>query len=101
MRNNTKLLMIAGLIVTIGLAVLLSPYASSKPDGLDRVAADNGFLESATDHSLSDSPVADYSVRGVDDARLSTGLAGLVGVLITLGIGLALFACLRILRPKE
>jgi hypothetical protein len=45
-----------------------------------------------------DSPVADYTVRGVDNERLSTGLAGLIGVLVTFGVGLGLFALLRTMR---
>jgi hypothetical protein len=97
-RSNTRLFVIAGLLVTIGLAMAVSGFASSSPDGLERVAEDKGFLETAKDHLLVDSPVADYAVKGVDNERLSTGLSGLIGVLITFGIGLALFALLRATR---
>jgi cobalt/nickel transport protein len=97
--SNRRLFLIAGLLVTIGLALVVSGFASSSPDGLERVAEDKGFLESAQDHLFADGPLADYTVRGVDDERLSTGLAGLVGVLITFGVGLGLFALLRATRP--
>lgn len=82
----------AGLAIAVALAFLVAPVASSKPDGLERVAIDQGFSDSAQDHDLADSPTADYGVKGVDDARLSTGLAGALGIGVTFLVagGLAL-----------
>jgi cobalt/nickel transport protein len=97
--SNLRLFVIAGLLVAIGLALIVSGFASSSPDGLEKVAGDKGFLETAKDHLFADSPVADYAVRGVDNERLSTGLAGLIGVLVTFGVGLAVFALVRVMRP--
>jgi hypothetical protein len=99
MHRDTKLFIAAGLLVAAGLGLLVSPFASSAPDGLERVAAEEGFIDSAEDHALSDGPVADYSVRGVDNERVSTAIAGLIGVLITFGVGLALFTAIRRHRP--
>jgi cobalt/nickel transport protein len=96
--SNLRLFLLAGLLVAVGLALFVGGFASSSPDGLERVAEDKGFLETARDHLFADSPVADYAVKGVDNERLSTGLAGLIGVLITFGVGLALFALLRTMR---
>jgi hypothetical protein len=73
----------------------VSGFASSEPDGLERVAEDEGFSDSAEGHDLADSPVADYGVDGVDNERLSTGLAGLIGVVVTFGVGCALFLVVR------
>jgi cobalt/nickel transport protein len=98
MRSNLRLFLIGGLLVTIALAVVVSGFASSSPDGLERVAEDKGFLETARDHLFVDGPLADYTVEGVDNERLSTGLSGLIGVLVTFGVGLALFALLRSIR---
>jgi cobalt/nickel transport protein len=97
--SNLRLFLIAGLLVAVGLALIVSGFASSSPDGLEKVAEDKGFLETAQDHLFADSPLADYAVKGVDNERLSTGLAGLVGVLVTFGIGLAVFALVRTMRP--
>ena len=36
---------------------------------------------------MEDSPLAGYGIRGVDNPYLSTGLAGVAGVLLTFGIG--------------
>jgi cobalt/nickel transport protein len=96
--SNTRLFLIAGLLVTIGLALGVSGFAASSPDGLEKVAEDKGFLETARDHRFADGPLADYTVEGVGNERLSTGLSGLIGVLITFGVGLALFALLRAMR---
>jgi cobalt/nickel transport protein len=96
--SNMRLFLIAGLLVAVGLVLVVSPFASSSPDGLEKVATDKGFLETAQDHAFADSPLADYAVEGVDNERLSTGLSGLIGVLITFGVGLALFALLRTMR---
>jgi cobalt/nickel transport protein len=93
--SNLRLFLVAGLLVAIGLALVVSGFASSSPDGLEKVAGDKGFLETAQDHLFADSPLADYKVTGVGNERLSTGLAGLIGVLVTFGVGLALFALVR------
>ena len=93
--GKVRLFVIAGLLVAVGLALVVSGFASSSPDGLERVAEDKGFLETARDHLFADGPLADYTVKGVGNERLSTGLAGLIGVLVTFGLGLAVFALLR------
>ena len=101
MRSNLRLFLLGGLLVVLGLAMLVSGFASSAPDGLEKVATDKGFLETARDHLFADSPLADYAVKGVGNERLSTGLSGLIGVLVTFGVGLALFALLRAMRPRS
>jgi cobalt/nickel transport protein len=93
--SNMRLFLIAGLLLAIGLALVVSPFASSSPDGLEKVATDKGFLETAKDHLFADSPLADYAVKGVGNERLSTGLSGLIGVLLTFGVGWGLFALVR------
>lgn len=75
-----------GLIVALALAFFVSPSASGEPDGLNKVAIDKGFADTENDHALDDAPTAGYEVRGVDDDRLSTGVAGVVGVTITFAV---------------
>ena len=65
MKGNAKLFLAAGLLLAGGLALLVSPFASGSPDGLNRVAVDKGFDKSATDHALDGSPVAGYAIRGI------------------------------------
>jgi len=99
--SNTRVFLLAGLLLALGLALFAGPFASGSPDGLEKVAEDKGFSDTATDHDLADSPVADYAVRGVDDERISTGLSGVIGVLITFGVGLGLFGLLRLRRESQ
>lgn len=84
-----------GLLVCLLVAGVASYYASSHPDGLEYVAEQTGFLDSAEDSATADSPLADYSTRGVDDERLSGGLAGVIGVVVMLLLSSGLFWALR------
>jgi cobalt/nickel transport protein len=76
----------AGLILALVLAFFVSPSASGDPDGLDKVAIDKGFADTERDQALDDAPTAGYEVRGVDDDRLSTGVAGVIGVAVTFAV---------------
>jgi PDGLE domain len=100
-RKGIYAIMIGGLIVVLGLAFFVSPLASSSPDGLEKVATDEGFIDTAEDHDMADSPLADYGVEGVDNESLSTGLSGIIGVAITLGIALLLFGIFHARRGRD
>lgn len=80
---SRRALLVAGLLVALLLAGGVSYFASSDPDGLNKVAADEGFDEGAKDHDLDDSPFAGYETSGVGDGRVSGGLAGVAGVGVT------------------
>ena len=90
-----------GLLVAVLLAVLVGPRASSKPDGLEKVAIDKGFDGHGRDSATADLPTADYAVRGVDDDGLSTGLAGLIGVVATFAVGGGLLLAARRLSTRR
>jgi hypothetical protein len=99
--GNTKLFVLGGLLAAVALALFVSPFANSNPDGLERVATDKGFAASERDHALKDGPVSDYSFRGVDNERVGTGIAGLIGVTLTFGVGTLMFGVLRTLRKRH
>ncbi|HEV8425463.1 MAG TPA: PDGLE domain-containing protein [Actinomycetes bacterium] len=99
--SSLRMFLVGGLLVAAGLALVVSGFASSSPDGLEKVAEDKGLLETARDHLFADGPLADYQVAGVHNERLSTGVSGLIGVLITFGLGMALFALVRGLRSRR
>lgn len=88
-------LAVLALLLTVLLAGGASYYASSHPDGLEHVAERTGFLDSAEDSATADSPLADYRTRGVEDERVSGGLAGLTGVGAVLAVSGGLFWLLR------
>jgi cobalt/nickel transport system permease protein len=89
-----------GLVVALAVAFFVSPFASSSPDGLQRVAIDSGFEGTATDHALAGAPLADYGVKG-DDGGLSTGVAGVIGVGLTFVVGAGLFLVIRTVRRRR
>ena len=62
----------------------LAPLASSSPDGLERVAEDQGFIDAARDAAFQVIP--DYLFPGVGSEALATILAGLIGTLILFGL---------------
>lgn len=93
--NKQSKFLIAGFVVSLFLAGVVSNYASSHPDGLEKVAEDIGFLDSAKDHTYADGPLADYGVKGIENERLSTGAAGVIGVIATAGVSTGLFLLLR------
>lgn len=76
------------------LAAVVSFYASSSPDGLEKVAGEIGFLDTAKDHANSDFALADYGVAGVENERFSVGLAGTIGVVTTGVVAVVLFMAL-------
>ena len=95
------------LLVAGGLSYLASP----DPDGLDTVTlngcdvvrTDAGeqlegtcIAQHAGDHALSAGPLADYTVGGGEG---TVGLAGVIGVLVTLGLAGGLFWLLRRRSP--
>jgi cobalt/nickel transport system permease protein/cobalt/nickel transport protein len=92
---SRRAFLVAGLLVTLLVAGGASYYASSHPDGLEHVAEQTGFLDSAEDSPTADGPFADYSTRGVDDERVSVGITGVVGVAVTLLLAGGLFWALR------
>ena len=94
-KSNLKKFYALFFIAALSLAGGLSFYASSSPDGLEKVAKDEGFLESAEDSALSNSPLADYGLAGLDSERLSVGIAGVIGVVVTAIIALALFTLIK------
>ncbi|WP_205717737.1 PDGLE domain-containing protein [Actinomadura soli] len=92
---TTKRFFIGFLVVSLVLAGIVSFYASADPDGLEKVAEDKGISAKEKDHSLKDSPLGDYGVKGIDDSRLSGGLSGVIGVGAVLLVGGGLFWAVR------
>ncbi|MFI8948315.1 energy-coupling factor ABC transporter permease [Streptomyces sp. NPDC053750] len=92
---------ITGLVASLVLAGFVSFYASADPDGLEKVAADKGIDKKTEEHAAADSPLADYGVEDVTDARLSGGLAGVIGVGVTVVAGSAVFWAVRRRRADD
>jgi len=89
-QTRNRAFVLSGLGVALLIAIFLSPFASSDPDGLDRTAEDHGFSEKAAEdtparqlpfYSIFD----EYAVRGVPEV-IATPLAGLAGTLVAFGL---------------
>ncbi|KGN32637.1 hypothetical protein N802_17705 [Knoellia sinensis KCTC 19936] len=92
---STRRLVIAGLVISLILAGVVSLWASGNPDGLEFVAEKLGFVDTAGEHATGESPLADYGVAGVANERLSGGLAGILGVVAVAVIAFGLMFVLR------
>jgi len=91
----------SGLVVAAILVLVVAPLASGEPDGLERVAIDQGFIGTGEDSAVAGSPLADYGVSGVEDEATGTRVAGLVGVLVTFGVGAAIVGAFVAMRKRS
>ena len=77
------------IFLSVLIAGVLSYFASSHPDGLEKVSADKGLNTQETTSATSNSFFADYGIAGLEN---STGLAGIIGAVIT---GIAGYALIK------
>jgi hypothetical protein len=94
---STRRFALIAFVVSLLIAGVLSWYASSSPDGLEHVAETTGFGQTAQEHATAGGPLADYEAKGVHSGRLSTGLAGVIGVAVT---GLLMGGLVLVLRRR-
>lgn len=87
-----------GVLVALGLALFVAPFASSWPDGLERVAATLGFEHRAAATPVLAAPLPDYQFPGIGSAALSTVIAGVAGTLVAFGLAWLLASVLT--RPS-
>jgi hypothetical protein len=73
---------ILALAIAIGLATAVSPFASSAPDGLNRVASEKGFAVHAKEDRA---PLIDYEAA----------LGGFAGTLIVFAVGAGMARAVR------
>jgi hypothetical protein len=86
-------------VIAVGLALavavaLVSPWASSHPDGLEKVAEDEEFIDTAKDNGYEIIP--DYTFPGVENERVATILSGLVGIVIVAAVCFGLVFLMRV-----
>jgi len=82
------------IFLAILIAALAAFFASSHPDGLDKVAESFGFAEKAIDHPAF---MTGYSLPFLPAGHISTAAAGIIGVLFFLGLfqGIKIFFSAR------
>jgi cobalt/nickel transport system permease protein len=77
--TGNNIILVGGLLIALILAIL-SPLASANPDGLEKVAEQQGFINFAQSPLVEIIP--DYVIPGISDQNIATILAGIVGVVI-------------------
>jgi cobalt/nickel transport system permease protein len=93
---------VTGLGVAFAVALFASPFASSSPDGMSRVAINEGFDHTEQASPIEDaSPVGGYAVKGIDHEQVGTGLSGAIGVAATFAIGIGAFQGLRVISRRQ
>jgi cobalt/nickel transport system permease protein len=89
---------LTGVLITLAV-VLLSPFASASPDGLERVASDIGFLNTA--QSASYQVIPDYTIPFLGETPISTIVAGVIGVIVVLAIAFVTGRSLQSRKPNS
>lgn len=85
--KKTTTFVTVGIVAALIIAVFISPFASSFPDGLEKVAENFGFIQKAQ-NAVNDNIflIPDYSFGAVNHPLWQGALAGLFGVLIVAAI---------------
>ncbi len=87
-----------GLIIALGLALFVAPFACSWPDGLEKVAGVLGFQHHAAATPVLPAPIPKYALPGIQSAGWATAVAGAIGTVVVFGLAWLLA---RTLVPKE
>ncbi|MGX7829299.1 PDGLE domain-containing protein [Actinokineospora sp. 24-640] len=106
---SNRRFLIGFLLAALLIAGAVSYLASSSPDGLDHATlrgceevdgtlVGDCIAQDARDHDLADGPLADYAVAGAEG---TTGVAGVIGVVLTLAVAGGLFWVLRRRTPRQ
>jgi len=85
-------------VMILGLLLLIAPFASQLPDGLDRVAQSLGFESKKTENQGFSTPLKDYRFFGIESNALSTIAAGMIGAGIVFAIS---FLLAGVLIPRK
>jgi hypothetical protein len=93
MNGIRRMWWVAGLAIAVIVVAAAAAFASGDPDGLEAVAEEQGFIETAQDALYELIP--DYTFPGLDDPVISTIVAGLIGIGIVFALMIGLGRLLR------
>jgi cobalt/nickel transport system permease protein len=86
------------LLVVLGVALFVAPFACSWPDGLEAVAKQLGF-ESKAHEPLVTAPLSNYQLHGFNSPGMATALAGVIGTALVFGLAV-LFGRIAVRKPR-
>lgn len=87
------------LAIALVCSVFLSPFASSHPDGLEKVAEDREFIDRAAEQPHINSPIPDYVMPGIENEDIAVPVAGLIGTVMVFLLTLIIAKVLQ--KPEE
>ncbi len=99
MSKKTNSHVIAPLTSAVVVSLLLSPFASGFPDGLEWIAEKYNFLHESAPAFVG--PLSDYAVPSLSNEAVSTGVAGLAGVVVSFAAAWITVRILQILAAKR
>lgn len=98
---KTRTFVLGGFLVALVFGAVVSQFAVDNPDGLESVAEETGFVDSAGEHALAKSIFAEYATAGVSNETLSLAIAGIVGTVVTLLVAAGIFLGMRDTRGRD
>jgi hypothetical protein len=100
-REKTATLVAFGLLISLGLALFVSPFASKWPDGLDKTAEVLGFKDKEIATPTLPAPIPDYEMPGISSRGIATGIAGVTGTVVVFALAWLLARALVPRRSAE
>jgi len=86
------------LTISLALATIVAPFASRAPDGLEKVAVEQGFAAAAGEPVWNLSPFSNYTFPGLGEGTLATAAAGAAGTILLFSVVILLSR--RVGRPR-
>ena len=96
-RSRLAPFLVFGLLISLGLALFVAPFACPWPDGLDKTAEHLGFANQQNKNRPVTAWAHDYHIPGIASAGLSTALAGAAGTVLIFGVS---YLLAKALVPK-
>ena len=93
--------MLIGLCAALLVGGFISLFASSRPDGLQRVATDKGFLRKGEVRPAVSAPIPDYALQGLKNKKLALSLSGILGTFLVFGVGYTAGVLLSLSKSRD
>ncbi len=86
--------------ISVVLAAIVSQFAASSPDGLERVVIDTGIGPDDDTAAFGGSLFADYALDGISNPSASLALAGVAGVVVVAATGFGMLTAAKFVARK-
>ncbi|MCL4376860.1 MAG: PDGLE domain-containing protein [Actinobacteria bacterium] len=101
MKIKDRIFILLFAIAAVIVGLFLSPFASSYPDGLEKVAQNLGFADKASNFVNFKFIIPDYLFPGIKSTFWQTSLAGFFGILIIFAVFAIILGVLSIINKNK